>query len=101
MTTAALTEVLKSLRSQPITSAITVSIITGMTLAVMLTTGRTVGAESRILGTIDSAGSRSIVARAGPEAGLMSDIIERLAAVEGIEWAGAFSTPVDAQNLRL
>ncbi|WP_233486738.1 ADOP family protein [Zhihengliuella sp. ISTPL4] len=69
-----------------------------MIVSVMLTTGRTVGAEQQVLGSIDSAGTRSITIRAEAEAGLTSDVLDRIASIEGIEWAGGFSAAVDATN---
>ena len=57
-------EAIATARSQPVASALTVFMVAGMILAVMLTTGRTVGAEQEVLGSIDSAGTRSITIRA-------------------------------------
>ncbi|WP_460800162.1 ABC transporter permease [Microbacterium sp. GXF0217] len=91
-------EAAASARSQPVASVITVLMIVGMILAVMLTTGRTVGAEQQVLGAIDSAGTRSITVRAEPSAGISSDVLQRIAGIEGIEWAAGFSSAVDATN---
>ncbi len=93
-----LREATATARSQPVASALTVLMITGMIVAVMLTTGRTVAAEQQILGTIDSVGTRSITIRAEEGAGVTSDVIDRLAHIDGIEWSGAFSGAVDATN---
>lgn len=84
--------------SQPVASVVTVLMVMGMVLTVMLTTGRTVGAEQRVLGSIDSAGTRSIQVRADTDAGLTSSVLSRIANIEGIEWAAAFSAAVDATN---
>jgi putative ABC transport system permease protein len=70
-----------------------------MCAAVLLTTGRTVGAEQDVLSSIDSAGTRSIVVRAEPGAGLDTTVLDRLANIDGIEWAGAFGSALDVQNL--
>ncbi|KHK96100.1 lipoprotein release ABC transporter permease [Microbacterium mangrovi] len=75
--------------------------IAGMVLAVMLTTGRTVGAEDKVLASIDSAGTRTILVRAEPGAGLTTDVLRRLSHIEGISWAGAFSEAIDATNARI
>ncbi|WP_156138913.1 ABC transporter permease [Microbacterium mangrovi] len=72
-----------------------------MMLAVMLTTGRAVGAEDHVLDSIDSVGTRTILVRADPAAGLTSDVLGRLAHIEGINWAGAFSTAIDSTNTRI
>lgn len=67
-----------------------------MIAAVMLTAGRTVSSENSVLETIDQAGTRSITVKV--EDGLTTDVLSRLRAITGIEWAGAFSTAVDASN---
>ncbi|MFJ2544063.1 lipoprotein ABC transporter permease [Microbacterium sp. NPDC087589] len=72
--------------------------VVGTILTVMLTTGRTVGAEQQVLGSIDSAGTRSITVRAEAGAGVTSSVMDRLAGIEGIEWAAGFSQAVDATN---
>ncbi len=87
-----------SARSQPVASTVTVLVVIGMILTIMLTTGRTVGSEQQILGSIDSAGTRSIVIRAEQDAGLKANALERIARIQGIEWAGAFSPAMDATN---
>ncbi|WP_235038063.1 ABC transporter permease [Microbacterium sp. 18062] len=91
-------EAAASARSQPVASTLTLLMVTGMVLAVLLTTGRTVGAEQQVLGSIDSVGTRAITIRAEDGAGITSDVLNRMAAIEGIEWAGAFSTATDATN---
>ncbi|RFA17795.1 lipoprotein ABC transporter permease [Subtercola boreus] len=75
--------------------------VAGMCATVLLTTGRTVGAEQTVIGSIDSAGTRSIVIHAEPGAGLKADVLNRIATVDGIEWAGAFSTAVDFTNVSI
>lgn len=82
----------------PVASLLIVVMIAGMCAAVLLTSGRTVGAEQAVIGSIDSAGTRSIVVRADAAAGLRADVLDRLSRVEGIEWAGAFGPADDAQN---
>lgn len=84
--------------SQPAASVVTVIMIAGMIVAVMMTTGRAVGSEQRVLASIDDAGTRTIQVRAGNDAGLTSDVLDRLANLAGIEWAAAFSAAEDATN---
>lgn len=91
-------EAIASARSQPVASVVTVLMVVGMILAVMLTTGRTVGAEQQVLGSIDSAGTRSITVRAENGSGVTSDVLDRIGGIEGIEWAAGFSSAVDATN---
>jgi putative ABC transport system permease protein len=98
---AVIREAVASAWSQPVASAVTVIMVAGMCATVLLTTGRTVGAEQSVLNSIDSAGTRSIVIRAEPDAGLSSDVLERLAHIGGVEWAGAFSAATDVRNVAL
>lgn len=87
-----------SARSQPVASVVTVLMIIGMTVAVMLTTGRTVGAEQAVLGSIDSAGTRSITVRAEAGAGVTSSVLQRIERIEGVEWTAGFAAAVDGAN---
>ncbi|WP_460802801.1 ABC transporter permease [Microbacterium sp. GXF6406] len=91
-------EAVVAARSQPVASVVTILTVIGMILAVMLTTGRTVGAEEQVLGSIDSAGTRSITIRAEDGAGVNSAVLDRIRDITGIEWAGAFSSAIDATN---
>ena len=95
---ALLREATASARSQPVASILTLLIVAGMIVAVTLTTGRTVAAEQGVLSTIDSAGTRSIVIRADDGAGVTSEVMTRVRAVEGIEWVAGFSSAIDATN---
>lgn len=95
---AVLREAVASARSQPVASVVTVVMVAGMILAVMLTTGRTVGAEQQVLSSIDSAGTRSITVRAEAQAGVTASVLDRIAGIEGIEWAAGFSAAADATN---
>ncbi|HKP07751.1 MAG TPA: FtsX-like permease family protein [Microbacterium sp.] len=87
--------------SQPVASMVTVLVTLGMVLTVMLTTGRTVGAEQQVLGSIDSAGTRTIQVRAESGAGLTAGVLTRLQHIEGVEWAAGFTGAVDATNTRV
>lgn len=91
-------EALATAWAQPVASIITIVMVAGMCATVLLTTGRTVGAEQSVLGSIDSAGTRSIVIRADADAGLDTSILDRLSHIQGIEWVGAFGAARDAQN---
>lgn len=90
-----------AIRSQPVASIITVLMVVGMIVVVMLTTGRTVGAEQNVLNSIDSAGTRSITIRADPDSDLTADVLDRIDGIEGIEWAAGLSAAVDATNSRV
>jgi len=91
-------EAMASARSQPVASAVSIIMVAGMCATVLLTTGRTVGAEQAVLGSIDDAGTRAVIVRADPDAGLNSAVLDRLANVDSIEWAGAFGAAHDVQN---
>ncbi|WP_163632632.1 FtsX-like permease family protein [Microbacterium sp. B35-04] len=84
--------------AQPVASGVTVLVVIGMILTVMLTSGRTIGAEQKVLASIDTAGTRTLQVRAEADAGLTADVLTRIAHIHGIEWAAAFSAPVDATN---
>jgi putative ABC transport system permease protein len=90
-----------SARSAPVASVLVMVVIAGMLVAIMLTTGRTVGAEQQVLTSIDSAGTRSVVVRAEDGAGVTSDIVQRIATISGVEWYGAFSSASDATNSQI
>lgn len=95
---AAFREALATAWSQPVASIVSVIMIAGMCASVLLTTGRTVGAEQAVLGSLDSAGTRSIVIRADADAGLDAGVLDRIRNIAGIEWVGAFGPALDAQN---
>lgn len=95
---ALLREAVASARSSRVASIVTIVMIAGMCAAVLLTTGRTVGAEQAVISSIDSAGTRSIVIRAESDAGLQASVLDRIADIDGISWAGAFGPAVDATN---
>lgn len=95
---AVIREALATAKSQPVASVVSIVIVAGMCATVLLTTGRTVGAEQAVLGSIDSAGTRSIIVRADADAGLDTSVLDRLANIEGIEWAGAFGAARDVTN---
>ncbi|RII99095.1 lipoprotein ABC transporter permease [Clavibacter michiganensis] len=75
--------------------------IAGMCAAVLLTTGRTVGAQQSVLDSIDAEGTRSIVVRAQPEAELDASVLTRLSGIHGIQWAGGFGPAIDATNAQI
>lgn len=91
-------EALSTARSQPVTSVVTVLMVAGMVATVLLTTGRTVGAEQAVIATIDEAGTRSIIVRTDSDAGLTAEVLDRLQGVDGIEWAAAFGAARDVTN---
>lgn len=91
-------EAIASAWSQPVASVLTVLMITGMILAVMLTTGRSAGAQQQVINSLDTSGTRSIVIKADPTAGLTSDVLDRIDRIGGVEWSAGFSAVVDSTN---
>lgn len=95
---AVIAESIRTIRSQPVMSFLTIIMIAGMCVAVILTTGRTVGAEQSVLSTLDSAGTKSIVVKATPESGLDSTVISRIKVLEGVGWVAGFGPVKDVRN---
>jgi putative ABC transport system permease protein len=91
-------EAFSSALSQPVASLTTIAIVAGMCLTVLLTSGKTAGAEEAVVQTFDTAGTRSIVIQASPDAGLTSSVVERLSSIGGIEWVGAFGPATDVRT---
>ena len=95
---AVITEAIAAAIAAPVASLLTIAMIAGMCAAVLLTSGRTVGAEQAVVSSIDTEGTRSIIVRADAGSGLDSTVLQRLKDIGGIQWAGAFSAPEDVQN---
>jgi putative ABC transport system permease protein len=91
-------EAFASTKAAPVVSIATIVMVAGMCATVLLTTGRTVGAEQVVLGSIDSAGTRAIIVRADSDAGLDSTVLERLANIDGIQWVAGFGQASDVTN---
>jgi putative ABC transport system permease protein len=94
-------EVFASAWSQRAASALTIVIVAAMCAATLLTTGRSVGAQEAVLSSIDSVGTRTIVIRAEPSAGLTSTVLERARHIEGISWMSGFGPAFDTFNSRI
>lgn len=95
---ALLEEMWAVVRSEAVVSFLIALLVAGMCVAVGMTAGRAEGVQQQVLGTIDAAGTRSIVVRAEPEAGVDSSVITRLTALDGVEWVGALGPSSDARN---
>lgn len=81
-----------------VVSIASVLMVAGMVLAVLLTAGRTVGAQQGVIATLDDAGTRSIVVRAQQDAGLDASVLARLQGVSSIAWSGGFGAASDVVN---
>jgi putative ABC transport system permease protein len=95
---ASLRECVASAASQRVTSAVTIVLVAGMCVAALLTTGRTVAAEQAVLARIDDAGTRSIVVRSDPAAGVTAGLLDQLAAFDGVATAAGFGPITDVRN---
>jgi len=93
-----LREAFATAKSQPVASLMTVVMVAGMAIAVLLTTGQTAAAERAALAQINAIGTRSIIVRANPQAGLTTAILDRLSTLDGIESVTAFGALIDARN---
>lgn len=85
-------------RSQRAASLLTLLVVAGMVAGVLLTAGRTNGSQREVLSTIDSAGSRTILVRLEPDAGVTLTDTLRLETLTNLEWVGAFGTAQDVTN---
>ena len=93
-------EAIASSRSHWVVSTLVISLVAIMVTTVLFTTGRTVAAQQRVLASIDSAGTRSIVVKADKEAGLTSEVVDRIARIGGVATVAAFSSAEDVSNSR-
>ncbi len=89
-------ESLAAARGQAVWSFVTAAMVAAMVIAVMLTTGRAVSGQREVLGTLDEAGTRTILVRA--DGGLDPRTVSRIRSVGGVAWVAAFSAAVDASN---
>ncbi len=95
---AVLREAMVAARSAPVASLLTLVVIAAMCAAVLLTSGRTVGAQRAVVGSIESVGTRTVTVRADPAAGVDTSVLDRLATLDGVTWAAAFGTAEDVRN---
>ncbi len=84
--------------SQRAASIATFAVVAGMCLAVLLTIGRTAGAERRLLADFDALGSRAVVIRAEPSAAIDFSVVARISKIEQVSWVGAFGPAMDVSN---
>ncbi|NEM91390.1 ABC transporter permease [Galbitalea soli] len=66
--------------------------------SVILTSGRTDGAQEHVVASLDSAGTRSITVQASTGSELDPAVIGRVRRIRDIAWLGAFSAPIDGHN---
>lgn len=93
-----LKEAWRNALANPVASVVTVLLIAGMCIAVLLTSGRAAGAQQAVLGTLDEAGTRTILVTTDRAGTIPADIIQKLKNVDGIDWALALGPAEDVSN---
>jgi len=96
-----LREAVAAAKSQRVASLATMLVVAALAGAVLLTAGRVAGIEHRVLSTIDSAASRTVVFRLEGGAGVDPSVVQRLATVADIEWLAAVGPAQDGVNAAL
>lgn len=91
-------ESFKATVASPIPSLGALIITAAMCLGIILTDGRTVGAQREALRRIDDAGTTSIIVRADPQAGIPPSILQHFQNIEGVDFALALGPAVDVRN---
>lgn len=86
--------------NQRTASLLTLGVVMATALVVLLTTGRSVGAERAVLASIDDLGIRTVTFRVTKGAPLTADAVTRIAQIREVSWVGGLGTPVDAANAR-
>ncbi|WP_203586019.1 FtsX-like permease family protein [Subtercola lobariae] len=81
-----------------VASILTMTVVAVLCAVVVLTTGRSVGAQNAIVSSISNTATRSIVVRAPVSAGLDTGVLARLANASEISSAVAFGAADDVTN---
>lgn len=95
---ALLSEAIASAWGTKIASIVSIVMVAGMVIAVLLTNGRTIGAQQGVIDTLDDAGTRAVVVRAQEGSGLDTSALARLQGVSSIAWLGGFGAATDTTN---
>jgi putative ABC transport system permease protein len=90
-------EVVAAALSQRVSSAMTLLFVLGATATVLITAGRSVGAEAAILAEVDAVGTRTLTIRTtAPHDDFSSLLVDRLAAYgDVVDEVTGFGAPVD------
>lgn len=95
-------EATRSARAAPIPSLVTALVAIAVSMVVLLTTGRTVGASQAVLARIDEAEPRVItVTDTEGDAGLDPSVVERIRSLSGVSEVVALSKTSEAINPKL
>lgn len=85
--------------STPVASLITAIIVAAVCGVILLTTGQTVQAEQDVLGRIDDAGTRLVIAiDEQGTAGIQPEAVDRIAALSNVEWVIGLGYAQDGRN---
>ncbi|WP_213816134.1 FtsX-like permease family protein [Glaciihabitans sp. dw_435] len=94
-------EVYRSAVAQPVTTVMTALLLAALCATVLLTAGRTDASQRDVLAAVDSVGTRSIIFTMDAGAGVDPTVLDRLTALDQVEWAGAFGEAIDYRNSAL
>lgn len=85
-------------KSQPVSTGVTLLLVSAVCAVILSTTGQTVAAERQVLARIDEAGTRSlVVSDTRGSAGLQPVAVERIAGLSGVEWVFGLGPAVDSR----
>jgi putative ABC transport system permease protein len=88
--------------STPVASLITAIIVAAVCGVILLTTGQTVQAEQDVLGRIDDAGTRLVIAiDEQGTAGIEPAAVERIGALSNVEWVIGLGYAQDGRNANI
>lgn len=73
-------------------------LVAGMTIAILATAGRTAGAQTEVLSSIDAVGSRSITVQADLSAGLESSVLDTVTHISAVEVVVGLGPAHDVEN---
>ncbi len=83
--------------NQRAASIITAGVVMASVLAVLLTTGRTVGAEHAVLSSIDSASIRTVIYTIEGQP-IPANTVQKVAAIEQVDWVAGFGIVQETKN---
>lgn len=91
-------EALWSVRAHWVASLAACAVVAGMCASVIVTHGAVAATRAEIVATLDSQEARSIIVRAGPDAGIDSSVLDRVAGLVSVEAAVGLGAAVDVTN---
>ncbi len=87
--------------AQRVQSLVTALLVGAMCAAVLLTAGKSVGAQGRVISAFDESGARTIVVRADEAAAIRPQVLDRLDDIDAVNWFAAFGPADDVTNIRI